>query len=100
MARQGPAQWDLKRLKHIASIEGGQSPKGDDVGLLADDFDAPPFLQGNAEFSNYNPVPRLFCYVAKRKCIEGDILLSVRAPVSCAQRSRSAIRNRPRPRGD
>ena len=76
-----PAQWDLKRLKHIASIEGGQSPKGDDVGLLADDFDAPPFLQGNAEFSNYNPVPRLFCYVAKRKCIEGDILLSVRAPV-------------------
>ena len=76
-----PAHWEVKRLKHLASIEGGQSPKGDDVGLLIDDFDAPPFLQGNAEFSDYNPVPRLFCYIAKRKCFKGDILLSVRAPV-------------------
>ena len=56
----------------------GQSPSSDDynqeqIGL--------PFLQGNADFTELHPVPRVWCNTANKITQSGDLLLSVRAPV-------------------
>jgi len=40
-----------------------------------------PFLQGNAEFSQKHPVPRLICNTAAKVAPAGALLISVRAPV-------------------
>lgn len=66
-------------LKRTASIIAGQSPSSDDVYDLNDS--GRPFLQGNAEFGSLHPKPRLQCDVAPKQAQEGDILISVRAPV-------------------
>jgi type I restriction enzyme, S subunit len=68
----------VTRLKHVATIIAGQSPASDDVSVLAD---GAPFLQGNAEFGDKFPLPRYECEAAVKRSREGDVLLSVRAPV-------------------
>ena len=67
------------RLKHHASVTAGQSPPSDQVS----DFDGLglPFLQGNAEFGTFNPEAKYRCDSARKVCVRGAILLSVRAPV-------------------
>jgi type I restriction enzyme, S subunit len=73
-----PLEWEIKRLEEIASLNMGQSPEsrdvnGDGVGL--------PFLQGNADFGEWNPVPRFWCTYPKKLVEKDDVLISVRAPV-------------------
>ncbi|MBI2548159.1 restriction endonuclease subunit S [Candidatus Woesearchaeota archaeon] len=56
----------------------GQSPPSelynrDGIGL--------PFLQGNAEFGDLHPSPTIYCSKPLKVAKEGDILISVRAPV-------------------
>lgn len=66
-------------LKRAAAITAGQSPPSNDVFDL--NGSGQPFLQGNAEFGPLHPEPRLQCDVAPKRAKQGDILLSVRAPV-------------------
>jgi len=73
-----PAHWEVKRLKFAAHIEAGQSPPSEAV---RDGLEGLPFLQGNADFGPISPSPRQVCDVAPKHAKEGDILLSVRAPV-------------------
>ena len=73
-----PKHWEKTKLKYLANVNMGQSPSSDkynkkSVGL--------PFLQGNAEFSSLHPLPDTYCIEPNKTCSEGDILLSVRAPV-------------------
>ena len=65
-------------LRHVAQIVMGQSPPGATynehrIGL--------PFFQGVKDFTYRNPVPRVFCSAPSRVARDGDILLSVRAPI-------------------
>lgn len=73
-----PEHWEVRRLKHIASINMGQSPSSDEYNQ---DGRGKPFLQGNADFGEISPLPRSYCAVATKFARMGDVLLSVRAPV-------------------
>ena len=73
-----PKHWETRRLKNAAIIVAGQSPPSEIVFDYAGDQ---PFLQGNAEFGHVHPTPRLACETPLKRAMEGDILLSVRAPV-------------------
>lgn len=66
------------RLKYLADVSAGQSPSSEDVGPLGDGL---PFLQGNAEFGPVFPVPRYECASPSKVAAQGDVLVSVRAPV-------------------
>ena len=73
-----PKNWGMKQLKYIADLNMGQSPPSE--GYNSDQFGT-PFLQGNAEFGAHHPTPKIYCPTAKKYANQGDILLSVRAPV-------------------
>jgi type I restriction enzyme S subunit len=73
-----PKHWEAKRLKYIADLNMGQSPPSEDYN---EDRVGTPFLQGNAEFGPYHPIPKIYCPTASKYASPGDILLSVRAPV-------------------
>jgi len=73
-----PVDWEVKRLKFLDRINMGQSPSSEDCNTQ---FLGIPFLQGNAEFGKRNPSPKMWCIKPKKYAKEGDILLSVRAPV-------------------
>ena len=73
-----PKEWENKRLKYNDEVIMGQSPSSEDYSLNPEDQ---PFLQGNAEFQDIHPVPKIWCNTAKKVCEEDDILLSVRAPI-------------------
>jgi len=91
--------WSSITLRQVAHVEMGQSPPSEYVsereGLGL------PFLQGNAEFSEQHPHPRLWCRKPAKKASAGDALISVRAPVGeinsadqtyCIGRGLAAIR--------
>ncbi len=73
-----PKNWINIRLKYNDEVIMGQSPSSEDYSLNPEDQ---PFLQGNAEFQDIHPVPKIWCNSAKKVCRENDILLSVRAPI-------------------
>lgn len=66
------------RLKFLADVVAGQSPPSEDV---ADLVGGTPFLQGNAEFGKRFPDPKWQVVNPPKRAKEGDILISVRAPV-------------------
>lgn len=68
------------RLKFLACVIAGQSPNGEDV----TDVGSLPFIQGSAEFGNRSPSATKWCDVAPKIAEEGDVLVSVRAPVGDA----------------
>ncbi|MEU2246573.1 restriction endonuclease subunit S [Streptomyces sp. NPDC019224] len=65
-------------LKYVARINAGQSPPSAEVFPLSS---GRPFLQGNAEFKELHPLPRLECTTSPKVATRNDVLLSVRAPV-------------------
>ena len=85
-------------LSDVAELVMGQSPPStcyNDVG------DGLPFYQGKTDFGATYPTPRIYCSDPKKFAEEGDILMSVRAPVgatnlceskSCIGRGIAAIR--------
>jgi type I restriction enzyme S subunit len=73
-----PEHWEVKKLKYVSNITMGQSPKSEECSY---DEIGVPFLQGNAEFTNVHPIPKLYCNTANKFSKVNDILLSVRAPV-------------------
>jgi type I restriction enzyme, S subunit len=96
-----PAAWAEARLATIARVEMGQSPPSSTYNQRGEGF---PFFQGKAEFGPLYPTARKWCTAPSKLANEGDILLSVRAPVgptnlaparSCIGRGLAAIRALP-----
>jgi type I restriction enzyme S subunit len=95
-----PEGWRWERLGEICEIIMGQSPPGS---TYVDHPEGLPFFQGKADFTEYFPKPRTWCVQPIKISLEGDILISVRAPVGpvninntkcCIGRGLSAIRCR------
>ncbi|NLV44317.1 MAG: restriction endonuclease subunit S [Candidatus Hydrogenedentes bacterium] len=68
----------LKTLASITTITMGQSPPGESYNT---DTNGLPFFQGKAEFGDKYPQIIKWCTAPTRIAEEGDILMSVRAPV-------------------
>jgi len=73
-----PEHWGITRLKFSAKLNMGQSPSSEECNF---EGEGTPFLQGNAEFGEQNPTPKLYCSTTRKHAQSGDFLLSVRAPV-------------------
>jgi type I restriction enzyme S subunit len=91
---------DECKLSDIAFITMGQSPSGSSYN---ETHDGEVFYQGRTDFGVRFPTRRLFTSEPKRIADEGDILLSVRAPVGdlniatercCIGRGLSALRSK------
>lgn len=77
-------KWNIHSLEVIADIIMGTSPKSEgynneNIGL--------PLIQGNADIKDRVSFPRVYTKEITKKCIPGDILLSVRAPVGAVATS-------------
>lgn len=93
-----PVDWGCASLSSVANIIMGQSPESS---ACNDKGEGIPFYQGNADFGRVYPVPSSWCTSPTKLAKEGDILISVRAPVGeiniashdcCVGRGLSAIR--------
>ncbi len=73
-----PVDWEAVALSKVTEINMGQSPSSNDCNEHGDGL---PFYQGNAEFGSKYPSPQKWCNTPKKIADEGDILISVRAPV-------------------
>jgi len=73
-----PVDWEVVPLSKISGINMGQSPPSQDCN---EEKDGLPFYQGNAEFGPKYPSPKKWCKLPKKTAEQGDILISVRAPV-------------------
>ncbi len=78
LKRDIPEGWEVAELKDIANITMGQSPPGESYN---EDGEGMIFYQGCTDFGNRFPTVRKFTTEPTRYAKEGDILLSVRAPV-------------------
>ncbi len=90
--------WLWVKLGEVCELIMGQSPPGD---TYADKPQGLPFFQGKADFTDYFPKVRVWCTQPIKIAEEGDILISVRAPVGpvninnlkcCIGRGLTAIR--------
>ncbi len=88
----------MSKLVEIAKLIMGQSPPSS---TYNDDGKGLPFYQGKTDFGFINPKPRKYCTSPSKVAEEGDILISVRAPVGpvniankkcCIGRGLAAIR--------
>ena len=82
----------------ICTLIMGQSP---DSSSYNTNYEGLPFYQGNSDFGELHPVPRVWCSEPKKIAQENDILISVRAPIGdlnianekcCIGRGLAAIR--------
>jgi type I restriction enzyme S subunit len=92
-------KWSTVRLRDVALVQMGQSPPSytyNDQGIGL------PFFQGKADFGDKHPTIRMWCSSPIRVAENGDVLLSVRAPVGptnvadrrcCIGRGLAAIRS-------
>lgn len=70
--------WEVKKLGEIAFVNMGQSPlsayyNSERIGI--------PLIQGNADLKNRKTIIRFFSTMITKRGKEGDIIMSVRAPV-------------------
>ncbi|GAB6058536.1 restriction endonuclease subunit S [Desulfonatronum parangueonense] len=77
-------------LSDVAVLVMGQSPPSTSYN---DTGEGLPFYQGKTDFGATYPTPRIYCREPKKLAEEGDILMSVRAPVGSTNlcKSRSCI---------
>ena len=73
-----PVDWEVVPLSKISKINMGQSSPSQDCN---EEKKGLPFYQGNAEFGPKYPSPKKWCKQSKKTAEQGDILISVRAPV-------------------
>src|SRR3989344_3631310 len=73
-----PEVWEVHKIKFKETVIMGQSPDSEDYNY---ENRGHPFLQGNAEFTELNPNPIIWCEMCNKFSQKNDILLSVRAPV-------------------
>jgi type I restriction enzyme S subunit len=78
LKRDIPEGWEDGELSDIAQIVMGQSPPGETYNLTGE---GTLFFQGSTDFGWRFPTARQFTTQPTRHSKEGDILLSVRAPV-------------------
>ncbi len=90
---------EYKQLSEVCDIIMGQSP---DSSSYNENRDGLPFYQGNADFGEEYPEARVWCNDPKKIADDGDILISVRAPIGavnyakekcCIGRGLAAIRS-------
>ncbi|MCP4116197.1 MAG: restriction endonuclease subunit S [Desulfobacteraceae bacterium] len=72
------SKWCYLMLSNLVSITMGSSPKSEAYNR---DGNGLPLIQGNADIKERKTFPRVFTSQVTKKCIVGDIMLSVRAPV-------------------
>lgn len=77
-------EWEEVKLSNIANIIMGSSPKSS---AYNEDSNGLPLLQGNADIKNRKSSPRIYTSEITKQCQNGDILLSVRAPVGTVAKS-------------
>lgn len=68
----------MARLDSFCTINMGQSP---DSSTYNENKNGIPFFQGNADFGEFYPTVRMWCSKPTKIAHEGDILISVRAPI-------------------
>ena len=68
----------MMKLGDICIINMGQSP---DSATYNETGDGIPFFQGNADFGQLHPKVRIWCNSPTKIANQGDILISVRAPI-------------------
>lgn len=73
-----PDGWKKGVLSDVAKIIMGQSPDGESLNTKGDGI---IFYQGKTDFGFRFPSVRMFTTAPKKYAAEGDILISVRAPV-------------------
>lgn len=78
LKRDIPEGWSAATLKDIANITMGQSPEGSSYNSIGEGV---LFYQGSTDFGIRFPSVRQFTTAPKRFAKQGDILMSVRAPV-------------------
>lgn len=78
LKREIPDGWESGVLADIANITMGQSPEGSSYN---EDGKGSIFYQGSTDFGTRYPKIRMFTTEPARFAKEGDILMSVRAPV-------------------
>ena len=93
-----PSHWQWVPLIEISDVIPGNSPPSKTYNEHGEGL---PFYQGKTEFGEIYPKPTKWCTSPKKVAQEGDVLLSVRAPVgptnlcpekSCIGRGLTAIR--------
>lgn len=93
-----PAGWRWVKLGDVTEIISGQSPPGETYRNTPEGL---PFFQGKTDFGRRHPIPRMWCVAPVKVAKQGDILISVRAPVGptnvadqkcCIGRGLAAIR--------
>jgi len=73
-----PSVWTVSKSKYLLGFNMGQSPDSTSVNQEGNGL---PFIQGNAEFGLLHPSEKNYCTEPTKICSEGDLLISVRAPV-------------------
>jgi type I restriction enzyme S subunit len=73
-----PEGWQATTLAEAAIITMGQSPASK---FYNTEGIGKPFHQGVADFGMHFPITRKWCTVEGRSAFDGDVLISVRAPV-------------------
>ena len=68
----------MARLEDVCSINMGQSPESSSYNETGEGI---PFFQGNADFGELHPTVRVWCNAPTKIAEQGDILISVRAPI-------------------
>lgn len=68
----------MARLEDVCSINMGQSPESSNYNEAGEGI---PFFQGNADFGKLHPTVRVWCDAPTKIAEQGDILISVRAPI-------------------
>lgn len=73
-----PEEYEIKSLKEFVDIELGNSPKSE---YYNEDGEGLPFFQGSKNFGMHYPDVEKWCTSPNKTAEEGDILISIRAPV-------------------
>ena len=68
----------MAKLEDVCSINMGQSPESSSYNETGEGI---PFFQGNADFGELHPTVRVWCNAPTKIAKQGDILISVRAPI-------------------
>lgn len=73
-----PEGWAVKKLGDVCNVIMGQSPKSEYYNTEGNGL---PFHQGVKDFGSRFPTHNTYCTLESRIAEQGDILISVRAPV-------------------
>jgi len=76
--------WKEIELKSVALIRMGQSPNSEGYNSIGKGV---PLIQGNADIKDRKSAPRIWTKHVTKTCKEGDILITVRAPVGSIAKS-------------